>query len=45
VCPPNVKGPIEEQWLAGVQVGGNASVDDGSMEPKCVRLVNRSEWY
>ena len=37
-CPPNMKGPIEEQWLAGLQVGGNANLDDGSKGP------NMSDW-
>jgi len=36
--PPNMKGPIEEQWLAGLQVGGNAIFDDGSKGP------NLSDW-
>lgn len=37
-CTPNVKGPIEEQWLAGLQVDGNANFDDGSKGP------NLSDW-
>ena len=32
-CPPSMKGPIEEQWLAGLQVGGNANFGDGSKGP------------
>jgi len=37
-CPPNVKGPLEEQWLAGLQVDGSANFDDGSKGP------NMSDW-
>jgi hypothetical protein len=37
-CPPNVNGPIEEQWLAGLQVDENANFDDGSKGP------NMSDW-
>jgi hypothetical protein len=37
-CPRNVKGPIEEQWLAGLQVDGNANFNDGSKGP------NMSDW-
>jgi hypothetical protein len=44
-CPPNVKGQVEEQWLAGLQVYGNASLDDSSMGPKHVRMFNKREWY
>jgi hypothetical protein len=33
-----VKGPIEEQWLAGLQVDGNANFGDVSKGP------NMSDW-
>jgi len=37
-CPPTVKRPMEEQWLAELQVGGNANFGDGSKGP------NMSVW-